>query len=335
MKIRYASKPPTIVDVATAAGVSTATVSRVFSGKTHSVAQGTLERVTEVARSLGYTPSEIGRSLQRAATKVVMLLVPDASNDFCADVAVSLELALRGIGLSMALCNTAEDAERQDQLLTEAEGLRPFAIILLGAIDTPRLRESVFSKRQVIFVSRRPPIDIKAPFVGIDNEAGGQCVADHFLKKGYVDCAIIHGPRHYSASRGRLNGFLKHLEENGVDMTKVRQVESLLTMEAGYAQGHALLPLEHPPRAIFCGNDMIAYGIKRAANELNVRVPEDLAICGFDDNRINDWLAPWLTTVKVPALKFGDAVVTLLQGSDVRMDREVILPYSMTIRTST
>jgi LacI family transcriptional regulator len=328
-------KPPTVVDVARESGVSTATVSRVFTGKTNRVAPETLERVRSAARLLGYTPSEIGRSLRLATTKIVVLLVPDATNDFCADVAVSLEKALKTAGLSMVLCNTGEDPDRQDELLADAEGLRPNAIILLGAIDTPPLRALARSKTRVVFVNRRPSPPVQAPFVGIDNEAAGRMVARHLLDRGYDTFAIIHGPRRYSASRGRLVGFLSYMAEHGITAASVVQIESALTKEAGYLHGKHLLNGTAPPRAVFCGNDMIAYGIYRAATERAVRVPEDLAICGFDDNRVNDWLAPWLTTVHIPALDFGPAVLSLLDDNDNPTAKEVILPFSLTVRHST
>lgn len=330
-----ARKPPTVFDVAEAAGVSTATVSRVFTGKTKTVAATTLQRVTAAAERLGYTPSEIGRSLRLATTRIVVMLVPDATNDFCADAAMSVERALQRLGLSMVLCNTDEDAERQDQLLADAEGLRPHALILLGAIDTPRLRELSATRRRIIFLNRRPPPSIQAPFIGIDNEAAGRAVAAHFIARGYTDCAIIHGPRRYAASRHRLEGFLARLAEAAIDPARLWQIESALTMEAGLEHGRTLLASAQPPRAVFCGNDMIAYGIHRAAVERGARVPEDLAIFGFDDNRVNDWLAPWLTTVRVPAIEFGSAVATILATEpDPRTPQEIILPFSLTLRSS-
>jgi LacI family transcriptional regulator len=330
-----ARKPPTVFDVAEAAGVSTATVSRVFAGKSEVVAAATLRRVTIAAQRLGYTPSEIGRSLRLATTRIVVMLVPDATNDFCADAAMSVERALQKLGLSMVLCNTGEDAERQDQLLADAEGLRPHALIVLGAIDTPRLGKCSATRRRIIFLNRRPPPPIQAPFIGIDNEAAGRAVAAHFIARGYTDCAIIHGPRRYAASRHRLEGFLAHFTEEAVDLARVRQIESTLTMEAGLEHGHGLLTSARPPRAVFCGNDMIAYGIHRAATERGTRVPEDLAIFGFDDNRVNDWLAPWLTTVRVPATEFGSAVAAILAAEvDPQKVQEIILPFSLTLRSS-
>ena len=258
--------------------------------------------------------------------------MPDATNDFCADVAISLEGAMQEQGLSMMLCNTAEKPGQQDRLLEDAVRLRPRAIVLLGAMETPKLHDVARTNR-LIFVNRRPPPPIRAPFVGIDNEAAGRAVARHMIDRGYTDCAIIHGPRRYSASRSRLEGFVSAMAEHGVEIAPSRQIESALTMEAGHAHGLELLALPTPPRAIFCGNDMIAYGIYRAAQERGIAFPRDLAIVGFDDNRVNAWLAPWLTTVRVPALDFGPAVTGMI--ADEGVPRDVILPFSLTLRHST
>ena len=327
---------PTVRDVALSSGVSTATVSRVFAGKAGVVAPETREKVRNAAEALGYTPSEIGRSLRLARSRVVVLLVPDATNDFCADVAISLERSLSDVGLSMVLANTSEDASQQDRLLEEAETLRPHGIALLGAIDTPKLRSAVERFKNVVFVNRRPPAHVEAPYVGIDNEAAGFAVGRYFASRDYGRCAAIHGSLQYSASRGRLEGFLRGLAEAGSPVDNVLRIESSLTMEAGYLHGKALLGRNTPVRAVFCGNDMIAYGIHRAAEEKGVEVPDELAIFGFDDNRINEWLAPWLSTVKVPALDFGPAVASMLDPdkTDQKTAEDIVLPFSLTIRRS-
>jgi LacI family transcriptional regulator len=333
---RSTTKPATIIDVAKACGLSTATVSRVLRGPSDSVAPTTAAKVLEAVSALSYTPSAIGQSLRTSTTRIVVLMVPDATNDFCADVAISLEGALQGLGLSMVLCNVAENPEQQDRLLADAESLRPYAIVLLGAIDTPKLQQMAHTSRSLVFVNRRPPPPISAPFVGIDNLSAGRAVAAHLFEKGLTRCAIIHGPRAYSASRSRLEGFLSFMADGGIAPTSIRQIESALTMEAGYEHGLRLLRDEKPPRAVFCGNDMIAYGIHRAAEEVGVKVPEQLAIVGFDDNRVNAWLAPWLTTVHVPALDFGPAVASMIGGSRINVSQnEVILPFTLTIRHST
>lgn len=329
--LQPAKKPPTIHDVARLSGVSTATVSRYFSGKLNVILPETVERVRVAAQTLGYTPSQIGRSLRLADSRVVVMLVPDATNFFTADVAASVESALQGIGLSMVLANTAETAEKQDRLLADAQGLRARAIVLQGAIDTPRLREIAAQRRNVVFVNRRPAPGIASPYVGIDNFKAGLAVGKHFVERGYKNCVAIHGPRHYAGSSERLEGFLKGLGNR----KPIFQFECAFSMEAGYQQGQQLLQDRSQRFAVFCANDMIAYGLYRVARERGLRVPDDLVIFGFDDNRVNSWLAPWLSTIRVPAFDFGPAVVELIKKAESGMpEKRVILPFEMVIRES-
>ncbi|KQU92831.1 LacI family transcriptional regulator [Mesorhizobium sp. Root102] len=323
-------KPPTIRDVARLSGLSTATVSRFFSGKEGVLAPETIESVRQAAQALGYTPSEIGRSLRLARTSVVMMLVPDATNPFTADVAASVEQSLNGLGLSMVLANASENGDQQDRLLADAEGLRARAVILQGAIDTPRLREMAARRNNLIFVNRRPAEDISVPYVGIDNYAAGVAVGRYFSERGYQNPVAIHGPRPSSGSMERLQGFLA-----GLSGSSVLQLESSYKMEAGYQQAKNFLSDRSRRYSVFCGNDMIAYGVYRAAAEMKIRVPEDLVIFGFDDNRLNEWLAPWLSTVKVPAFDFGPAIARLIEKpNEGARGKSVILPFKLQIRLS-
>ncbi|AZO07936.1 LacI family transcriptional regulator [Mesorhizobium sp. M3A.F.Ca.ET.080.04.2.1] len=325
------SKPPTVHDVARLSGVSTATVSRYFGGKASALAPETLENVRKAAETLGYTPSEIGRSLRLARSRVVVMMVPDATNTFTTDVAASVEQALKQYELSMVLANSAEDPDQQDRLLTDAHGLRARAIILQGAIDTPQLRQMTERQDNIIFVNRRPAPGIVAPYVGIDNHAAGLAVGRYFVEQGYENCVAISGPHHYSGSSERLEGFLAGLGKK----KPVLQFESPFTMEGGYKCGQKLLARRRRRYAVFCGNDMIAYGLHRAAVERGLGVPEDLVIFGFDDNRMNDWLAPWLSTVQVSADDFGPAIANLI-GSPSLEGREesLILPFKLKLRKS-
>lgn len=326
------SKPPTVHDVARLSGVSTATVSRYFGGKADAIAPKTLERVKKAAETLGYTPSEIGRSLRLARSRVVVMMVPDATNHFTADVASSVENALKDVGLSMVLANSSEDAEQQDRLLVDAQGLRARAIVLQGAIDTPRLREICARQQNVIFVNRRPGSGIVAPYVGVDNYAAGFAVGSYFSSRGYQNCVAIHGPRSYSGSTERLEGFVAGLGNS----LPVEQIESNYTMESGYELGRELLASFKAKRSIFCGNDMIAYGVHRAALELKLRIPDDVVLMGFDDNRLNEWLAPWLSTVSVPATDFGPAIARLIAHPNnlAPSDQNILVPFKLKFRGS-
>ncbi len=325
-------KPPTVRDVARLSGVSTATVSRYFNGKADAIAPDTIENVRNAAEALGYTPSEIGRSLRLSRSRVVVMLVPDATNHFTADVAASVEKALKQYELSMVLANASEDAKQQDRLLMDAQGLRARAVILQGAIDTPQLRELAGRQNNLIFVNRRPAEGVMAPYVGIDNYAAGHSVGRYFCDKGYTNCVAISGPRDTSGSSDRLEGFLDGLGRQ----TPVKQFETSFTMEGGYDIGKSLLSRKRKQRlSVFCGNDMIAYGVHRAAAERGLSIPEDLVLFGFDDNRLNEWLAPWLSTVKVPAFDYGPAIARLIcEPRSSEEPENVILPFELKLRES-
>jgi LacI family transcriptional regulator len=204
-------------------------------------------------------------------------------------------------------------------------------------VESSYLREISQGQIPLVFVNRRPPAPITGHFVGIDNQAAGRAVADHFIARGYLDCAVIHGPQRYAASADRLAGFRARFREEGVLIPPDRQIESALTSEAGYARACELFARPDRPRAAFCGNDSIAYGVYRASMETGLRVPDDLAILGFDDNRLNQWLAPWLSTVHVPVHDFGQAIADILQGRPEgaeKTPRTVLLPFTLVHRSS-
>lgn len=331
-------KRPKADDVARIAGVSVATVSRVLSGaNSQRYSRETAERVRAAARQMNYFPSELGRSLRTSSARAAALLVPDTTNEFCADVAASLEAALQKSHLSMILCNTAEDPERQDNYLTQIESRGIGAIVIQGVVESPKLLELSNRGVPMVFINRRPPEPIKGDFVGIDNHSAGRDVAGHFIKKGFEDCAVIHGSLRYAASRERLMGFKERFSEAGIDLAPGRMVQSALTPDAGYGHAKEMFGKPNRPRAIFCGNDAIAYGVYRAALEHGLSVPRDLAIFGFDDNRMNRWLAPWLSTVHVPVGDFGEVVADILREQAeeaTRSVRSVLLPYSLALRES-
>ncbi len=144
----------------------------------------------------------------------------------------------------------------------------------------------------------------------------------------------MHGPLYSTVSESRLRGLTAVLAEQGLPLSPDRQIESPLSMEGGY-QGFASLWERHPDlRSVFCGSDQIAYGAYRRCRELGIRVPEDVRLYGFDDNPLNDWLAPWLDTVRVPHVAYATETVGLLKRLwDGQPARSVLLPYDLVIRS--
>lgn len=329
-----------IDDVAREAGVSISTVSRVVNGVANKVSEETLERVRAVIAEMDYRPAHIGRALRTAQTQLVALLIPDTANAFYAAIANSIEAAMMGTGHSMILCNTREDPAVQDHYLNEMEAHTVRGMALLGAVDSPGLRKVARHNIPIVFVNRKPPTGIYGPFIGIDNRRAGRDIAKHFLERGFGPCGAIHGPLSSSASRERFEGYRDGLAEGGQQLNPQLVCDAELSMESGYEAAGKLLAGREKPRAIFCGNDLIAYGAFRRCREMGLAVPGDVALFGFDDNPLNEWIAPWLSTIHVPYESFGPTVLSELQrlwegkGAPRKVEQR-LLPYQIQLRSST
>jgi len=266
----------------------------------------------------------------------VALLIPDISNTFYSAIARSIESALRLRDHTMILCNTNEDPDLQDSYLEEMQSYHVRGVALLGAVDSPGLQRALSEGLPIAFVNRKPPRG-GGVFVGIDNLSAGRASAAHFLAQGYDRCAVIHGPLFSSASRERLEGFVSTLVEAGRPPASSHILHGGLSMEGGYAAAGRLLAEKPYPRAVFCANDLVAYGLFRRCGELGLKVPGDIAVLGFDDNPLNDWVAPWLSTIHIPYDAFGaavtDALVRMWDGHDAPHAAE-LLPFSLRLRGS-
>lgn len=330
MPDRYA-RPTPIEAVARRAGVSTATVSRVVNGVLNKASPATTARVQAAVEALSYRPSSAGRALRERRSRLVAVLAPNLANPAMAAIAASIERALRPQGLVMAACDTRDDSQLQDEYLAEMQAQRVRATVLLGAVRSRGLDDAA----PMLFVGRRHP-GHAAPFIGIDNRQAGIDAAQFFIDRGLRVLGMLHGAATSSATAERVQGFRAHLAALGQPLAPER-VRSLPGQEhtgIGLLATPALLP-KGPGRAgIFCSSDLIAYGAHRALLAHGLRVPEDVTLLGFDDNPLNDWLAPWLSSVQVPYAAIGtavaDAVGRLSRGEAVH---DVILPHRLIVRS--
>lgn len=328
-----AAQKTTIADVARAAGVSTATVSRVINGATNKASKETRERIQKLIKDMGYQPMQLGRALSRMESDTVALLTPDTRNAFYASIADGLEQAINATGKAMILCHTREDPGIQDKYLRQMESHGVAGIALLGAVPSPGLSRAVQSGLPLVFVNRKCPHPNHHAFVGIDNYSAGCDVAKHFLACNYTPVAAIHGPLNSSASLERYEGFRDTMEAAGRLLSNKLTLGGGLSIESGYQAATRLLSQNEKPRAIFCANDAVAYGVHRHCGELGLVVPDQIALFGFDDNPLNQWLAPWLSTVTVPCEEIGHRIAHLFITKQVP-PRQYLLPYQLKIRHS-
>lgn len=329
----HSGSGPKLSDVARKAKVSVATASRVLNGQRDLVSSSTYRRVRKVIDELGYAPAALGRALRRGHSNLVALLLPDIQNLFYSAIASSIEQSLQGDGISLVLCNTGDDPEAQDAALRQVLGFRARGVVLLGAMDSPGLRAAATQGVSLIYINRRPPPGLEGVFVGIDNARAGGDVARLLYEHGGRRFGMIRGPMHSSASRDRFAGFSQTLQELGCKLSASMVWSGELSIQCGWDLGAKVLAKADRLDAMFCGNDLIAYGLHRRLVDNGLRVPDDLAIVGFDDTPLNRWLAPWLSSVRVPYEEFGPTVRRLLGDSQLPAAHEVLLEHHLVERT--
>lgn len=328
---------PSIQMVAREAGVSTATVSRVVNGIDNKASAETVRRVRAVIDALGYRPSGAGSALRSRQSRIVALLVPNAANPHMAAIAASVETALRQRRLVMILCDTHEDPALQDEYLLEMRAQMVRGIVLLGAVDSPVLDQVLERGDAVVFVNRHAGSAEQA-FVGIADRRAGADIAQFFLDRAIAPVGIVHGPLTSSATADRVAGFRERMRASGatVPRTLIAGGGDVDHLAIGYRGAARVLTRNPRPRGLFCGSDLIAYGAHRWCREHGLGVPDDVVLFGFDDNPLNDWVAPWINSVRVPYGNFGPAVLDVFERiwSGEPHDRpfEARLPYEMVVR---
>ncbi len=333
----------TLASVAKRAGVSIATVSRVVNGAPVKIAAQTVLAVRKAVADLDYRPQSAGRALRKGTTQIIAVLAANLGNPTMAAIASSIEHALRQNGYVMLLCDTHEQADIQDEYLREMEALRVRAVIMVVAVPSPKLDEFRQAGIPLVFVNRRDPVRSPFPYVGIDNAAAGRDVADYCLAKGWRDIAVIHASLVYSAGRERLQGFLERLQQAGGDMRPVRQFGSagLDHLRIGEQAMQELLAQQMRPDAVICLSDLLAYGAYKQASGAGLAIPRDLTMISFDDGPLNQWIAQWLSAVRIPYELIGNAVISVLTAmlenpqdktprAQAAMDK--IIPHQLIIR---
>ena len=333
---RDASRKPDIRDVAEAAGVSIATVSRVLSGRGSS-AVATREKVHSAVARLGYRIDDAGRALRTRRSGAVALMISSIKNSFYATIANEIEQRLTALGFVTLFGNTNEDPELQDQFLEEVTSRSVSALVLLCAVDSDRIVE-LAAHQPCVLVNRRLAGLEHCSFVGIDDELAARQLAEAMVRRGARRVAMIRGPDYSATSAARTRGLTERLAELGVPVRDADSVEARLGISSGYQAAARLLSGRgsegERPDALFCGNDQIAYGAWRRARELGIDVPEALRIYGFDDNPLNQWLAPWLDTVRVPPDAYARETVAQLGALAAGgSHRDIIVPYELVLRS--
>lgn len=327
----------TIYDVAKRAGVSPATVSRVLSGA-KGVSEATRQRVLAVARELHYSPNYIARSLKKRQTNTIALIISDITNPFFTTLARGVEDRASEHGFNTIFCNTDEDPKVEAAYVELMLRRQVDGLLISSCSNGESLDFLVRRNVPVVLVDRRIP-QARWDYVIGDSEYGAYALTRHLIEvHGKRKIAIISGPLTLSTSRERVEGYRRALREAGIHPLPEHIRVGAYKEEFGYQATKELLTGGLSVEAIFAGNNVIAVGAIRAARELGVRVPEDLALVTFDDFELASALFPFLTAAKQPAYTIGALAVEMLleriRGEKIRERREVVLRPEIIIRKS-
>jgi len=329
----------TIYDVAKAAGVSIATVSRAVSGS-GLVAEGTRQRILDTVRALGYEPNAIARSLVTRATQTIGLLLPDITNPYFPELVKGVQLLADERSYMLLLTQTGGDPKTEQRYLDLLRGKAIDGVLVVG-LAMSRSRLSKFAASGIPMVSLDRDVDLPGTvLVHLDNRAGARRATEHLLSLGHHAIAHIGGPSSLKVSQERHQGYLDALRAAGVSETPGLHVEADFTEEGGRQAGLTLLDGGDAFSAVFAANDLMAIGAMAGLKERGVLVPSKVSVVGFDDIHLAAYTSPALTTVRQPTYEMGrraaQILIDAIQGRVTPEDqRHVLFQGELLVRQST
>jgi LacI family transcriptional regulator len=302
----------TIRDVARLAGVSVATVSRVVNDRPD-VSPETRESVMRHVRALSFTTNRSARALSRGKTGLVGVTIPFVLGDYYSWILSGATEALHEQEMRAVLCPTRHEHDREAALVERLlRGTTDGAILVLPSESAAELRDLGTQGFPFVVVDPAMPLDQRIPVVSATHWAGARSATDHLLALGHRRIGMIAGRKGWVATEDRVNGYQAALAGAGVLPSPELLVGSNFEIEGGYRATRQLLALSEPPTAIFASNDNMAIGALRAAADLNITVPDQLSVVGFDDSELSRIVTPALTTVWQPLEEMGRMAVSLL-----------------------
>ena len=299
----------TIEDVARSAGVSTASVSRALSGA-RPVRSDTLHRVTAAAKELNYKVNPVSSALRGKVTRTVGMVVPDIHNPFFPEVVKAVEDALHQSGIGLFLCDANDspevEAERLAALLARSvDGL------IVSPVDAVKSRSAVAAAaKRVPLVQIDRQVNVESDMVLVDHRRGIQLVVDHLVEQGRSSFVFVTTAARSSIATERLEAYVRCVKP--VDRGSASRVMAGDLSIAWGKEAAARLVAGHCPQAVICANDLLAVGVLRTFRIEGVRVPEDVAVTGYDDSPFADVVEPRLTTIRQPLGALGQEAVRFI-----------------------
>ncbi|HZM75838.1 MAG TPA: LacI family DNA-binding transcriptional regulator [Candidatus Limnocylindrales bacterium] len=327
-----------IKEVARLAGVSIGTVSNVLNHPDR-VAKTTQQRVRQAIAALGWVRNDSARQLRAGNSRQIAIVVLDVTNPFFTDVVRGAELAAEEQGVVVVVCNSGEsvDRERKHLDLLEEQRVRGVLITPVDDARTSRLEQLISRGTPVVLVDRGSGWNNRCS-VAVDDVHGGRLAAEHLLERGHRHVAFVGGPMSIPQVTDRHRGFSATIGAAAL-LDAVTTPSLTVASGRGAAAQIAELPTRQRPTALFCANDLLALGALHELTQRGLRVPQDVAIVGYDDIEFAAAAAVPLSSVSQPREQLGRAATELLldeiEPDGTHQHRHVIFQPDLVVRAST
>lgn len=318
--------------VAKKARVSVATISRVLNHP-DSVSPTTKEHVLKVMKELNYTPNWFARGLNLNKTNVIALVVPNILNPVYTQIAKGVEDVAHQKSYNILLCNTEEDEHKERDYIEMFISRKIDGLILTSTLLNKTDIEGIKNQGiPLVLIGRNKEIQGENR-VYTDFEAGAYEAAKHLIELGHSSIAVIIGPMVQYENEEKYKGVEKAFKELGKSLEDKYIIKANNTIEGGYLAARKLMDFGDRPKAIFASSDLMAFGAMDAIKTAGFKIPEDVALVGYDNDRMSALMEPKLTTVSQPAHKMGLISARLLFDIMENKDEEDTIPQEILLQS--
>jgi LacI family transcriptional regulator len=300
----------TIADVARAAGVSTATVSHVING-TRTVREDTRKAVESAIEATGYSPNTLARSLATASTRSIAVVISAISNPYFAQVLQGIESEAVRRGYTLLFADSHDEADHEFTVVRSMHERRVDGVILAPSPDSRKALDYLDAQSMPVVLADRL-IDDRYDQVGPENTEPTARLVDHLAELGHQRIAMVSGLGGLSTTRERVRGYRDGLGRNGIRVDQGLITEGRSETDSAARATASLLDRPDRPTAIITANNSMTIGAMQALQEAGLRVPDDVALVGFDDFPWADWFSPRLTVIAQPFTEIGAKATQLL-----------------------
>ncbi len=325
---------PTLLDVARRAGVSPMTVSRVVNDS-GPVSPDLRARVEQAIAETGYVPNTVARNLRARRTDTIALVMPDMTNPFFTLLAQGVETAAREAGISLLIANTDQQENEERRVVQMLLQRQIDGLLLIPAGSCADAAGLCRDQAVPLVVVDRRPVSPGVDVVRADSEAGALGLGRLLVGLGHRRVAALTGSASVPTAVDRVSGFGRAFAEAGLPEPEVRY--GAFTIDSGREMTLSVMHADPRPTAVFAANNFIAIGVLHGLEESGLRVPEDVAVVGFDDLPQAMITFPFLTVATQPALEIGRRSVALLLERLADLDgeaQEIVFPTGLVVRRS-